>query len=264
MTGQTPLPISAVILVRDAATTLERCLSSLAEFAEVLVYDNGSSDASGEIAARHANVRIVQGHFDGFGPTRNRAAAAARHDWIFNIDSDEWLTPELRTALRSAPLGDPRLIHTFIRRNLMFGYVPRSRYGRELIHRLYHRGQVGWAGKVHESIGFLDGTPLRCHHLRGELWHDPYRSVGHLFHKRWVYAQPELRDRLKPLHPALAALRALWRFVRCYLIQMGFIDGWQGFVVSSADAYGTYLKYVWAYAEREQRAVSSLKSNESS
>ncbi len=245
-----PLPISAVLLARDSAATIERTLASLADFAEVLVYDNGSTDATLEIAGRFSNVRIVRGQFDGFGSTRNRAAREARHDWIFCIDSDEWLTPELRGSLRSAPITDPQLVSTLIRRNLMFGRVPRSILGRELIPRLYHRGHVGCEGKVHESIVQLNGSQLRTYKLRGELWHDPYRSVGHLFQKRWTYAQPALRDRLKPLHPGLAALRALWRFLRCYVIQIGFIDGWRGFVISVADAYGTFLKYAWAYEER--------------
>ena len=246
------LPISAVMLVKDAQATLEQSLASLADFSEVLVYDTGSTDDTLRIAAGFANVRLVQGNFDGFGPARNRAAALAAHDWIFNIDSDEWLTSELRSSLRDVRLDDSRLVQTFIRRNLMFGHVPRSLLGWELIHRLYHRGQVGWTGKVHESIGMLDGSPMRTHKLSGELWHEPYRSVGHLFHKRWLYAQPELRDRLKPLHPAFAALRALWRFIRCYIVQVGFIDGWRGFVISVADASGTFLKYAWAYHEQQR------------
>lgn len=249
----TPLTISAVILVRDAEATIAKTLDSLADFDEVLVYDSGSQDDTLAIAARYSNVRVVQGFFDGFGPTRNRAAALARHPWIFNIDSDEWLTPALQESLRTAPLHHPGLIYTFIRRNLMLGRVPRSLMGWELIHRLYHRERTGWTGKVHESIGPLDGSRMRTHRLDGELWHDPYRSIGHLFHKRWLYAQPELRDRLKPLHPGLAFVRGVWRFFRCYVIQLGFIDGWHGFVLSVADAYGTFLKYAWAYAERSRR-----------
>jgi glycosyltransferase involved in cell wall biosynthesis len=247
-----PLPISAVMLARDASETLARSLDSLADCAEVLVYDNGSTDGTQDLARRYANVRVIEGHFDGFGPTRNRAAALARHDWILNIDSDEWLTPQLRAALRGATLDNAAIIYTFMRRNLMFGVPPRSRMGRELIHRLYHRQHSGWSGKVHENLGPLDGSRLQMIHLAGELWHDPYRSVGHLFHKRWVYAQPGLRDRLKPLHPALAAVRALWRFLRGYVVQYGFVDGWRGFVVSVADAYGTFLKYTWAYAEKRR------------
>lgn len=249
----TPLPISAVILVKDAATTIAKTLDSLADFDEVLVYDNGSQDDTKKLALQYANVRVVEGKFDGFGPTRNRAAALARYPWIFNIDSDEWLTPELQQSLRSAPLHDPGLIHTFIRRNLMLGRVPRSPMGRELIHRLYHRDQSGWFGKVHERLGPLDGSRMRMHRLAGELRHNPYRSMGHLFHKRWVYAHPDLRDQLKPLHPSLAFGRGMWRFIRCYVIQLGFIDGWQGFVLSIADAYGTFLKYTWAYAERRPK-----------
>lgn len=256
MTAAPPLPISAVILANRDSAALRRCLDTLGDFAEVLIYNNSGAP----ITPTLAQARVVEGPFDGFGPARNRAASLARHDWIFNIDSDEWLTPELRQSLCSAPLDNPDLVQTFIRRNFMFGQRPRSPLGRELIHRLYHRGRIGWTGKVHEFIGRLDGNPMRCHHLQGELWHDPYESVGQLFYKRWYYAQPQLRDRLKPQHPAVALMRGLWRFIRCYLFQLGLVDGWRGFVVSAAEGYGTFLKYTWAYGEKQRRPTSHESS----
>ncbi len=115
--NRAPLAMSAVVLARDAAATIERTLASLADFPEVVVYDNGSTDATPEIAGRFANVRVVRGHFDGFASTRTRAGQQARHDWVFSIDSDEWLTPELRESLRSAPLADPRLVITVVGRD---------------------------------------------------------------------------------------------------------------------------------------------------
>lgn len=244
--------ISAVLIVRDAERVLERCLASLAAFDDVVLYDNGSADETLAIARRFANVRVASGAFDGFGPTRNSAAALARNDWILPVDADEWLTPELTQALLALrPEGD-RSVYAFWRRNLFLGHRMNSRLGREWIRRLYHRRFVRFEGRVHESFHTLDGSPIEVRPLAGEIMHDPYGSIGHLFQKRWLYAQPDLRGELRGAHPFMATLHAAWRFLRCYLLYGGLIDGWRGFVLSVAEAYGTFLKYVWNYASRRQ------------
>lgn len=90
---QAPLPISVTMPVKNAEKYLAQSLAALSGFAEVIVLDNGSSDATMEIAAGFANVRLHQSPFIGFGPLKNLAASLAEHDWILNIDSDEIVPP---------------------------------------------------------------------------------------------------------------------------------------------------------------------------
>ena len=59
--------ISVVIITRNAAATLADTLESTRNFAEVVVYDNGSDDATMQLAQAHANVSLHQGDFMGFG-----------------------------------------------------------------------------------------------------------------------------------------------------------------------------------------------------
>ena len=102
--------ISAVMIVKNGASTLALSLESLRGFDDVVVLDNGSTDGSQEIARRYPNVRLHEGHFEGFGPTKNKAARLAKHDWIFIIDSDEAVEPELARAMQQQTL-DPGTIY---------------------------------------------------------------------------------------------------------------------------------------------------------
>lgn len=246
------VPISIVLIARNAERTLEACLASTASFDDVLLMDTGSTDATLEIAARHPHVRVVQQAFEDFSANRNAAAQLARHDWICPLDADEWFHPMLATQLKSFAPDHDAQVHAFWRFNWFLGRRLRSKLGREWIRRVYHRQHVHFVGAVHERLRLIDGGGApSASKLSGHVGHDPYASVGHLFEKRWTYAQPDLR-KTKAAHPAIATLRAFWRFVRAWIFAAGFIDGWRGFVMASAEAYGVFLKYVWGYAEHQK------------
>ena len=93
--------VSAVMIVKNGARTIDKSLESLKQFDDVVVYDNGSTDGTQVIAARYPNVQLIEGGFDGFGTTKNRAASYAKHDWILIIDSDEVVDDELLHALKT-------------------------------------------------------------------------------------------------------------------------------------------------------------------
>ncbi|TVS13554.1 MAG: glycosyltransferase family 2 protein [Wenzhouxiangella sp.] len=239
--------ISVVLIARDSERTLARCLGSLDGFSDIVVYDNGSRDGTLDIARSFANVRIVQGRFEGFGPTRNRAAEQARHAHILALDTDEWLLPtavDKLAGLHALP-GDDRVI-ALRRDNFLAGRRLRGRPGREWVKRLYHRDHFHFQGQVHERLVDASGQRARALKLAAAMEHDAYASIGHLFEKRWRYAHPELHDG-RGLHPALALGRGGWRFLRCYFLHYALIDGWRGLVFALAEGYGSFLKAAWAY-----------------
>lgn len=245
--------VSVVIIVKNASRTIQRCLESVAGFDDVVLVDTGSTDETLEIARHFPEVRIEAIPFSGFDSTRNRAALFAQNDWILPLDADEWMTEALTEEISNFEAPGDRVVLSFWRHNWFAGTALRSkRLGREWIRRIYHRQAVKFEGAVHERLVLVDGTGRpRVAELKGKIGHEPYADVGHLFQKRWFYAQPELR-RLKSAGPFMAMTRALWRFIRGYFLQGGMIDGWRGFLLVSADAYGVYLKYVWAFAEKKK------------
>ena len=96
------MKISAAIITLEAAADLDRCLASLSFADEIIVLDQGSSDGTAEVCARHGAV-LHQTEWLGFGPTKQKAAGLCQNRWVLSIDSDEEVTPELRAAIEALP-----------------------------------------------------------------------------------------------------------------------------------------------------------------
>lgn len=244
--------ISAVIITRDASRTLERTLDALRAFEEVVVYDNGSADDTVALAGRYPNVSIHRGEFQGFGPTRNRAATRASREWIFSVDADERPDRELLESLDRAALDDSTTVFAVHRENRFMGRaVHRGGWGNEWKRRLYHRGRVAWEPvPVHERLQRPPGQ--RVTRLEGLLVHDAITDIGQFLDKTRHYSALRAPD-LRPLNPALIWLRAVWAFLRSYLLQLGCLAGWRGLVIAWSDANGVFFKYMRAWADRASR-----------
>ncbi len=103
-----PLPLSLVVITRDAAGELAECLASAPFAAEALVVDSGSTDHTVEVA-RRLGARVLERAWSGFGPQKQFAVSAAAHDWVLCLDADERVTPPLAAAIRDAfAAGVPR------------------------------------------------------------------------------------------------------------------------------------------------------------
>ena len=98
--------ISVVIIVKDGSKTIEKTLNALNQFSDVVVYDNGSTDDTIELAKKFHNVNLIQGDFTGFGPTKNKATTYAQNDWILILDSDEVADDNFVNHLKSQYLND--------------------------------------------------------------------------------------------------------------------------------------------------------------
>src|SRR4051812_41972320 len=100
MSSTATLPLTLLIIARNEAAVIGRCLDSVPFAAEKLVIDSGSTDGTQEIAQAHG-ARVVHQEWLGFGPQRNFATTQASHDWILALDADETLSPELLEELQS-------------------------------------------------------------------------------------------------------------------------------------------------------------------
>jgi glycosyltransferase involved in cell wall biosynthesis len=238
------------MITRDAEATLEAALASLIGFPEVIVYDNGSTDRTLEIAAQFPNVTIHRGDFVGFGPTKNRAAGLARHDWIFSIDSDEQVSAALMAGICTANLADRGVGYEVLRQNYFMGKpVARAGWGNDWLFRLYDRRTASFTDAlVHENLRFHGAG--RTERLNGTLDHHAARDVGGFLVKVNRYSELRRQERRRAPPPAAIFLRAVWAFWRTYLLQLGFLEGWRGLVIAWSNANGVFFKYMKAYADR--------------
>lgn len=246
-----PGPVSAVIITRDAAATLAVCLDSLSEFPEVVILDNGSTDATISIAERYPNVTLHVEEFRGFGPTKQRAVELARHDWVFSIDADEHVDPKLVAAVSRLNIDDTGSAYEVLRHNRFMGRTVRhGGWGNDWLLRLFHRSTCRFnAAPVHENVDADAGVKLR--RLDGPLWHEAVTDLNQFLDKIGRYT--EIR-RGQPGHrsysPIIIVLRSFWAFIRSYVIQLGFLAGWRGLVIATCNSTGTFFKYMKLYADR--------------
>jgi glycosyltransferase involved in cell wall biosynthesis len=262
------LPITVIVAARNEARNLPRCLESLRDAGEVYVVDSQSTDGTVEIAqARGAHV--VQFHYQGGWPKKRQWALESlplAYDWVFLVDADEALTPELAREIQEA-VQNPDCDGYYIALRMFF-------LGRELRHSgasfyklsLFRRGKGRFECRlkdqdrsmadmeVHEHIVLeADGMPGRTARLQHPLLHHNVESLSHYIRKHDEYSNWEARVWLegkgnaKELAPSFfgsQAQRRRWLrkkffsipgspvlfFFFKYIFCLGFLDGVPGLI----------------------------------
>jgi glycosyltransferase involved in cell wall biosynthesis len=250
--------IHPVIIARDAAGTIRATLASLAAFPEVVVYDNGSSDGTPDLCAEFSNVRVVQGDFIGFGPTKNRAASFASGHWILSIDADERVSSELLASLDALDLPeDGRGAYAVNRHNLLLGkHVRRGGWGNDWLVRLYDRRVCAFDdAQVHEKVAVPAGVPVG--RLDGALWHEAVTDLDQFLHKISFYSELRRTRAGRVKGPLATTLGAAWAFFRSYVLQAGFLEGWRGLVIANCNAQGSFFRHMKRYVDAQTRGARS-------
>lgn len=238
------LPLSLVVITRDAAADIADCLASFPLAREALVVDSGSRDDTVEIA-RRSGARVLVEAWRGFGPQKNFAVAAARHDWVLCLDADERATPELEASIRSAfASGPPAAAYAFARRNRFLGrWLAHGEGYPDWSLRLFDRRRARWSDDpVHEHV-VADAPVAR---LRGDLLHASAESIEDYVAKqnRYTTLQAEaMHARGERAGFARLALSPAARFLRFYVLKLGFLDGAAGFAHIAIGAFASFLKY---------------------
>lgn len=236
--------LSAILITRDEARRIERCLRSIDFADEVVVVDSGSTDQTVAIA-RDAGARVtVHADWPGFGVQKNRALDLACGDWVLSIDADEVVTPELRESILAA-IRAPAGADVFqIRRRSCFAGRP-LRFGDwhgDRVLRLFRRGAARFTDDlVHERLDHDGPAPV----LDGMLMHYTIDSLADALEKGRRYAAagaPRVAARGRG-GLVSAAAHASWTFLRGYLLRLGFLDGRHGLLLAWCNACGTWQRY---------------------
>jgi glycosyltransferase involved in cell wall biosynthesis len=242
--------ISVVIITRDAAATFADTLKSTRGFGEVVVYDNGSNDATIEIAQAHENVSLHQGNFMGFGPTKNHAVSLAKNDWVLSLDADEAISSELRQFLERWVPESSHCVGLIRRDNYLMGkLVDKGGWGADWLVRLFNRKEHLFNDNaVHESVQ-LSATTVQ-ERIPLPIRHNAVQHLGQFLEKIDKYSEIRRQTSNKTMHPALIALRSIFAFFRSYIIKGGLLAGWRGLVIAWNEANGVFFKYMKIYADR--------------
>jgi glycosyltransferase involved in cell wall biosynthesis len=249
-----PLPLSLVVITRDAAADLAACLESASFAAESIVVDSGSGDDTVEVA-RRCGARVIDHAFEGFGPQKRFAVAEARHDWVLCLDADERVSPQLAASIAALFRGGPpaRPAYAMARRNRFLGrWLAHGEGYPDWNVRLFDRRRARWTDDaVHEHV-VADGHIGR---LEGDLMHASAESIDAYVAKqnRYTTMQAEaLHVRGASSGFGQLALSPLARFMRNYVLKAGFLDGAAGFAHAAIGAFASFLKHAKLRALREK------------
>ena len=287
------LPVSVIIAARNEAKNLPACLASLKDAGEVYVIDSQSTDTTSEIACSFG-AKVVQFHYPGGWPKKRQWAIETlplAHDWIFLVDADEAMTPELSAEIRRA-VQNPAIHGYYISLRMYF-------LGRLLRHggadfwklSLFRRGQGGYECRlkdqdssmadmeVHEHV-VVDGPTARLKH---PLEHRNVESLSRYIQKHDEYSNWEARvllnaDNSTDLPPAFFGTQAQRRrwlkkhlyaipgsplllFFYRYLVRLGFLDGVPGLIYCGFQAVQMFHTKAKIYELRSQMRASASKEN---
>jgi glycosyltransferase involved in cell wall biosynthesis len=266
------LPLAVIVLTFNEEANLDACLASVAPWAgELVVVDSGSTDRTLEIAGRYG-ATVVQHPFKTHASQWGWALANVplRHAWVFGLDADQRVPPELHDELTQLFAGAQErlagLDGLYVRRRQIFrgSWIRHGGYYPKYLLKLFRLPSVR-----------LDEQDLMDHHfyvagptalLRHDILEDNQKEHDIAFwiakHNRYapLHAREELRRRREaaawPLRAALFGspdqrviwLKSRWYrlplylrpflyfFVR-YVLQLGFLDGKQGFIFHFLQAF---------------------------
>src|SRR5262245_26998517 len=237
------MPLSVAIITRNAASQLDGCLASVAFAEEVVVVDSGSTDDTVELARRRG-ARVIAKEWLGFGPQKQFAVESARHDWVLCVDADERVSETLRESI-VAELEAPRgTVYAMPRCNRFLGRWLRHGEGYpDWSVRLFHRAHARWSDDaVHEKV-VTGGSVLR---LSGDLLHDSAETLEKYLDKQNRYTSLQAES-LRSAGRSASVLHLLFspslRFIKFYLVRLGFLDGVPGLVHIAIGCMNTFNKY---------------------
>jgi glycosyltransferase involved in cell wall biosynthesis len=235
-TQQPRLPVSVFYIASQEADRITESLASVQEWvSEIVVVVGDEMDPTAKVARCHG-ARVLANPWRGYGPQKRFAEEQCRERWLFNLDADEVVSPQLReqlTALFSN--GKPEL--DAYRMPIRFRFAFESRPHRWAYYnsppRLYDRQKARFRDHpVHDSVIPLDSSqPWRVGWIRGDIYHCSFRSLTHFIEKLNYYSDMQAQS----LH---AAGRSPWTirvllepfvaFAKCYFARRYFLHGAHG------------------------------------
>jgi glycosyltransferase involved in cell wall biosynthesis len=249
--------LSVVVITRNEIHNIGACLRSVAFADEVVVVDSGSTDGTAEAARAAGAVVLLFPDWPGFGPQKNRALDAASGDWVFSIDADEQVSPELAASLRAAMDSGKYNAFSVNRRSRYCGqYMAHSGWYPDRVVRLFRRSTARFSDDiVHERV-VTDGAVGR---LEGDLLHDSMPHFESVIAKLDRYSTAgalalDARGVKSSMSKALG--KGSWAFLRTYVLKLGFLDGRLGLALAISNAEGTYYRYMKLWLLQRQRSAA--------
>jgi glycosyltransferase involved in cell wall biosynthesis len=238
--------LSIIIICKNEADVIGQTLQSLEGVCDdIIVYDNGSTDNTIEII-KQFDVHLHQGTWEGFGKTKNKAVALAKYDWILSPDADEAIDDELKKSLLAIQLTDENCLYEIKFKNFLGNkYIKYGEWGNDKHIRLFNRKHTSWNdASVHEELMRLKGVKIKK--LNGYILHRTMRDMNDYGNKMVRYAMLNAEKyHQQGKRSSFFKIRVApgFTFFNYFILKLGFLDGYYGYLCARMTAFYTFLKY---------------------
>ncbi len=237
--------ISAVIITKNEAHNIAKCLSALKAVADdILVVDSFSTDKTKAIAEENG-ARVIQKEWEGYAKAKNFANSKAYHDWILSVDADEILSNELIQQIQAIRLTTGTVYSLDRINNFCGQWIKHSGWYPDWKIRLFDRNEVYWVGAyVHEKL--KHPVNYKIERLSGKLYHYSYATLEDHRKRIETYSQLAAEDMYangKNASFVKMYLSPVSRFLKTLFLKRAFLDGKNGWIISRRNALLVYLKY---------------------
>jgi glycosyltransferase involved in cell wall biosynthesis len=243
------LPISVTVISGPEAERIGRSLQSVAGWTSeiVVVLNQDVRDGTEEIA-RQFGANVFREPWKGYLAQKNSATEKTNQEWIFNLDADEVVTPELRlqieTFFNDTSKSAKFMALSFPRLSWYCGrWIRHGDWYPDRQTRIWRRSRGKWGGVDPHAKLVVDGPIFD---LSGDLQHFSTDSINSRLQKIIPFSDEFVaQKRTSNSTPGFfdLALRPWWRFFRAYFVKLGFLDGWQGFYIASHTSFSTLVRY---------------------
>ncbi len=251
------LPLSVLIRTMNEADRLARTLRSVQALgAEVVVIDAGSSDATVAIA-RSFGATVYVNPWPGFGPQRRFGESKCSHDFVFSLDADEVLTPQITAEIRArfATGAPPRLM--IIRKAPVYPHHDRPwplSFCHEQVLIYDRRIAVTGPNPNWDKLEIQSSdVPVR---LKNPLWHFSLRSLNHAVAKA-VFVGQLAADTQTSRSTVILGLRVIVEFplafVKYYVFRRYALGGLDGFVFAMVGAFSRFIRIALMFEQARRR-----------
>jgi glycosyltransferase involved in cell wall biosynthesis len=238
--------LTVIIPCKDERLNIRPCIESARLVAdEILVADSGSTDGTLDIVEELGGCRVIEREYVHSGDFKNWAIPQATHSWVLILDADERITAELAAEMKAHLATGPKLDGYWVpRMNYFLGHpIRHSGWQRDKLMRFFHRDRGRYVGDTdHAEVAINTG---RVGQLNSKLTHYTYWSYDQYFRKferytKWQAGVWHQQGR-KPSLLKLLTTGPL-RFLRGYVIQLGFLDGLPGLQLCMLHGFYSFMK----------------------
>ena len=234
--------ISCFVVCQDEEDSIVECLESVRWCDEIVVVDGGSRDRTVERCRAYTD-RIYQNPWPGYVEQKRFGFARTSHPWVFNIDADERVPPELRDEIVEVLRSAPASVDGYYVRRLVY-YLGRWWHrgpwypGWRL--RLVRRARASWGGTDPHDLAIVRGPTRR---LRAPLLHYTYRDISDHLASINRLTERVAQTRRSRSSTLVTMVRPAWRFAWTYTFAGGYREGFAGLFVCMTAAFYAFLRH---------------------